>query len=146
MSDTLTNLLYHIVFGTRDRRRVLTPELRDDLYPYIGGIVKGEGGRLVRIGGTRDHVHLLALFPPTVTLSDMMRRIKGNSSKRFGDYPYFAWQSGYAAFSVSESSVEDVTQYIDRQEQHPRRMGFEEEFLKLLDRHGVDYDKRYLWD
>ncbi|MFO7957626.1 MAG: IS200/IS605 family transposase [Candidatus Brocadiia bacterium] len=145
MADTLTNLLYHVVFGTRERRRVLTPELRDDLFSYIGGIIRGEGGRLLEVGGTRDHVHLLVSFPPTVAVSDMMRKVKGNSSRRFSEYPCFAWQNGYAAFSVSESAADSVAQYIDRQEHHHRGMGFDEEFVRLLDRHGIDYDERYLW-
>ena len=146
MPSSLTNLLYHAVFSTKERRAIITTDLRDGLYPYIGGIVRSEGGRLLAIGGTANHVHLLATFPPTVSVSEMMQRIKGNSSRWAGAGGTFGWQRGYAAFSVSESVAEAVRSYIEGQEEHHRSQTFEAEYLALLRKHGVVFDERYVWD
>ncbi len=146
MPSSLTNLLYHIVFSTKDRRGSLTPPLRDALHPYVGGIVRGEGGRLLTIGGTANHVHLLTAFPPTVTVSEMLRLVKGSSSHWAPSHEHFAWQRGYAAFSVSESVVPSVRSYIERQREHHREHTFEEEYTALLRKHGIAFDERYLWD
>ena len=116
MASTLTNLLYHVVFSTKDRQSLLGSDLREDLYAYIGGVVRGERGRLLEIGGRPDHVHLLARFSPAVSLSHMLQRIKGNSSRWVNDgrrvRGRFAWQRGYAAFTVSESAANGVAEYI----------------------------------
>lgn len=104
--------------------------------------------RNLEIGGVEDHVHLLAKFKASVSVSDMLRLIKANSSKWANERMdgEFAWQEGYAAFSVSESQVVPVRRYIRNQVQHHRRQSYQEEFVALLERHGVDYDPRYLWD
>jgi len=150
MGSTLTNLLYHIVFSTKLRQALLTPELRAELYPYIGGVIRGEKGTLIKIGGTQDHVHLLAVFHPSISVSDMLRRIKANSSKWVNDQQkmrmHFSWQRGYGAFSVSESAVNGVSGYIDGQEAHHKKMSFQDEFLLLLKKHNIPYDERYIWD
>jgi putative transposase len=150
MGGTLTNLLYHIVFSTKLRQPLLSSEIRTELYPYIGGVIRGEKGRLIKIGGTQDHIHLLVLFPPSISVSDMLRRIKANSSKWVNDqqkmHLQFSWQRGYGAFSVSESAVNKLSAYIDRQETHHKRMSFQDEFLLLLKKHNVPHDERYIWD
>jgi putative transposase len=150
MAGTYTNLLYHIVFSTKSRIPLITNELRPDLYAYIGGIIRGEGGTLLEIGGMPDHVHLLTKFKPTVSLSDMLRQIKANSSLWANEHKMkarkFGWQDGYAAFSVSESQVVSVRDHIRTQEEHHRRQSYQDEFRALLDRHAVEYDERYLWD
>ena len=150
MAGTYTNLLYHLVFSTQDRLPLVSRELQPDLYAYIGGIVRGEGGTLLEIGGMPDHVHLLAKFKPTVSIADMLRQIKTNSSKWVTEeklkWRKFGWQDGYGAFSVSESQIGTVRQYIQQQEQHHRGRSYQDEFRELLERHGIDYDERYLWD
>lgn len=107
MAGTYTNLLYHLVFSTKQRLSLITKELQPDLYSYIGGIIRGEGGTLLEIGGMPDHVHLLAKFKPTGSISDMLKVIKAGSSKWINEEQFkmrkFGWQDGYAAFTVSES-------------------------------------------
>ena len=150
MASTLTNLVYHMVFSTKNRHSLIHDELEDDLYPYLGGIVRGEKGRLLEVGGIADHVHLLAVLPPSISVSEMLQRIKGNSSRWVNaegrSRGRFARQTGYGAFTVSESAVPDVKAYIQGQEDHHRQMTFKEEFILLLKKHNVDYDERYIWD
>jgi len=107
MPSTYTNLLYHIVFSTKDRRPFLNPKLREELFPYITGIVSDSGGMMLEIGGVEDHVHMLVRLPADLAVSDALRLIKSNSSKWAGGRPdlvrAFAWQTGYSAFTVSKS-------------------------------------------
>jgi putative transposase len=150
MAGTYTNLLYHVVFSTKGRFPLVTCELQPELYAYVGGIVRGEGGVLIEIGGMADHVHLLAKFKPTGAVAEMLRLVKGNSSKWVNEEKFkarkFGWQDGYGAFSVSESQVDAVREYIRTQEAHHRGLSFQDEFRALLDRHGIECDERYLWD
>jgi REP element-mobilizing transposase RayT len=150
MAGTYTNLLYHLVFSTKGRFPLVTRELQPELYAYVGGVVRGEGGVLIEIGGMPDHVHLLAKFKPTASVSEMLRLVKGSSSKWVNEEKLkarkFGWQDGYGAFSVSESQVEAVREYIRTQEAHHGALSYQDEFLALLDRHGIEYDERYLWD
>lgn len=141
MAGTYTNLLYHLVFSTKGRYPLIGSDFKDDLYAYIGGIIRGEGGIVLEIGGMPDHVHLLAKFKPVVSVSEMLMRIKANSSGWVNEervrFRKFGWQDGYAAFSVSESQVELVRHYIQSQEAHHRGQSYQDEFRALLDRHGV---------
>jgi REP element-mobilizing transposase RayT len=149
MPNTYTNLLYHIVFSTKDRKPLITVDLQEELYKYIGGLIRAEGGVQLEIGGVADHIHILAKFKPAIAVADMLNKIKANSSKWAHEKKHrfeFGWQLGYAAFTVSESQVEHVCQYIRNQEEHHRRQSYQEEFVALLERHGVEYDPRYLWD
>jgi putative transposase len=150
MPSTYTNLLYHIVFSTKDRIPLITDNLQEEVYKYIGGIIRNEGGIQLEVGGTSDHIHILAKLKPAVSVSEMLNRIKSNSSKWANEEKMqlrkFGWQEGYAAFSVSESQVPTVKQYIRGQKEHHRKQSFQEEFVALLERHGIEYDPRYLWD
>jgi REP element-mobilizing transposase RayT len=151
MSSTLSNLTYHIVFSTKYREPLITPQLREVLYPYIGGVVRNKGGALIRIGGVADHLHLVAKLRPDIALSDMVRVVKANSSKwvneqESGSGGRFAWQAGYGAFSVSPSQLAALTVYVERQEEHHRVRPFQEEYVAILQKHGVEYDERYLFD
>ena len=150
MAGTYTNLLYHLVFSTKERIPLIGHELQPDLYAYLGGIIRGEGGILLEVGGMSDHVHLLTKFKPTVSISEMLRQVKANSSKWVNEEKFklrkFAWQDGYAAFSVSESQVGAVRRYIQTQEAHHRGQSYQDEFRALLERHGIEYEERYLWD
>ena len=149
MSSTLTNVLVHVVFSTKYRAPVLSEEVRAHLHAYIGGIINGEGGTPVAIGGTADHVHVLMKIAPRTALADMMRKIKGSSSKWMNEQAWlvgaFAWQRGYAAFSVSRSMSAHVIRYIDGQVEHHRVSPFKEELVTLLEKHGVEYDVQYLF-
>lgn len=150
MANTYTNLLYHIVFSTKNRRPLIREDMREDLYSYIGGIVRGERGTLLEIGDMPDHLHILTSFKADTAVATMLRRIKANSSgwvnKRPGSRTRFAWQTGYAAFTVSQSQVVKVRRYIQNQPRHHRRKTFKEEFIELLRKHNVDFDEQYLWD
>ncbi len=148
--STFTNLLFHIIYSTKYRKPTIRPDWQDDLYGYIGGIVRGQQGTLLKIGGVEDHVHLLAKLSPTVAISDVLRKIKSNSSKWINERPdvsrKFEWQSGYAAFSVSESQMPSVSEYIANQAEHHRKKTFEEEFLDILKKHNIDFDVRYVFE
>jgi REP element-mobilizing transposase RayT len=149
MSSTLTNLLYHVVFSTKNREPIITAPIRADLISYMGGIVRGEGGVLLEIGGMPDHVHLVVRFKAEPSVATMVKIVKSKSSKWLNEQPKrpgrFEWQRGYAAFTISVSQLESVRTYVRNQEQHHRRKTFQEELRLLLEKHGVEYDERYLW-
>jgi len=149
MSQTLTNLLYHVVFSTKNRENIIFDELREELYPYIGGIIKNEKGCLLSVGGTNDHIHLLIKLSPVNTVSYILQQIKGSSSKWIHEKHQnrlFSWQRGYGAFTVSESNLSNVIKYIKNQHEHHNKLTFREEYLKLLKKHNIKYDEKYLWD
>lgn len=149
MASTLTNLIIHVVFSTKERARFLTEEVRPKAIAYIIGILRGEGAQPIQQGGVADHLHLLAKLPATVSLSDMMQRVKGKSSYWINEQGWlsqpFSWQRGYAAFSVSQSQLSRVAKYIAEQDQHHHKTSFQEELISLLVKHKVDYDEKYLW-
>jgi REP element-mobilizing transposase RayT len=150
MAGTFTNLVHHLVFSTKNRIPLISARLEKDLYAYIAGIIRGEGGQLLEIGGMPDHIHILARMGPTRSVSETLKRIKANSSKWINQdtarVRKFGWQDGYAAFSVSQSQVVSVRRYIREQKQHHGRKSFQDEFRALLEKHGIEYDDRYLWD
>jgi putative transposase len=128
MPQSYTNLLYHIVFSTKDRRPLITTDVKDRLYEYIGGTVRGLGGLLLAINGIEDHVHILARLRADRSVSDALRDLKANASGWMHDvFPEvndFSWQRGYGAFTVSASQVEKVRRYIANQEEHHRKQDF----------------------
>ena len=148
--STFTNLLFHIIYSTKYRKPTIHTEWQDDLYGYIGGIVRDQKGKLLKIGGVEDHVHLLAKLGPTNAISDVLRKIKSNSSKWINERSdvsrKFEWQSGYAAFSVSESQLPAVSEYIANQAEHHRKKTFEEELLAILKKHNIEFDMRYVFE
>ena len=150
MPTTYTNLLYHIVFSTKSRAPLIADEWKEEMYRYIGGIIRAEGGVPIEIGGINDHVHILAKLKPTVSVPELLNKIKSNSSKWASDHKMkmrkFGWQEGYAAFSVNESQVPRLVAYIRNQAEHHRKQTFQEELIEFLERHGVEYDPKYLWD
>lgn len=149
MAHTYASLLFHCVFSTKDRRPVLCPELRDRLWPYLGGIARENRMKLLNVGGTSDHVHLLLSLSTTMAIAKALQLIKGGTSQwvsdTFPDHRDFAWQEGYGAFTISISHVDDTIAYIARQEEHHRKKTFQEEYLEFLKKHGIEYDERYLW-
>ena len=150
MPHTYANLLVHVIFGTKDRRPTIAAELRPRLFAYMGGVVREVGGTPAIINGTDDHAHLLIGLPVTRAVADVLRVVKANSSRwaheAFPAVRDFAWQSGYGAFSVSQSNADAVHAYIAEQEEHHKRVSFQEEYVAFLKRHGIAYDERYVWD
>lgn len=148
--STFTNLLFYIVYSTKYRKPLIRPEWQDDLYGFIGGIIREQKGTLIKAGGVEDHVHLLAKLSPTIAIADVLRLIKANSSKWVNDQLdiryKFEWQEGYGAFSVSESQVPAVINYIANQAEQHRIRTFEEEFIEILKKHNIDYEPRYVFE
>ena len=148
MPQSYTNLLYHIIFSTKDRRPLITDLYQPRLYDYIGGTIRGLGGISLELNGTEDHVHLLTKLPPDKALSDVLRDLKANASgwmhDVFPDLKDFSWQRGYGAFTVSHSLVEEVRGYIARQKAHHQRISFRDEFIQFLKANGIEYNVRYL--
>ena len=148
MGDSYTNLLYHIVFSTKDRRPLITPDYEVRLYDYIGGTIRDLGGISLALNGTEDHVHLLTKLRPDRALSDVLRKLKANASgwmhRVFPRLENFTWQRGYGAFTVSQSNVREVSEYIARQKQHHRKISFRDEFVRFLIANEIKFDERYL--
>jgi REP element-mobilizing transposase RayT len=140
---------FHCVFSTKERRPFIIPELRERLWPFLGGIARQNKMKAIVIGGVADHVHILLSLSATMNISTAMQLIKGGSSKwiheTFPNQRLFAWQEEYGAFSVSVSQLPKTIEYIGGQETHHRKITFQEEFLALLKKHRVEYDERYLW-
>jgi REP element-mobilizing transposase RayT len=140
---------FHCVFSTKERRQLITPALRERLWPFLGGIARQNKMKAIEIGGVEDHVHILLSLPSTMAISKTLQLIKGGSSKwvheTFPELRQFAWQEEYGAFSVSVSQLDKTIGYIKGQEAHHRKMTFQEEFLVLLKKHRIEYDERYLW-
>lgn len=150
MPGTFSQILFHIIFSTKEREPWITPDVAVRLYAYIGGIVRAERGSLYAIGGVEDHVHLYLRWRPDGDVSDLLRTVKARSSKWVhGTIPAlgaFAWQEGYSVFSVSKSQEESVKRYIAGQREHHAKEDFKSELLRILGAHGVEYDPRYVFD
>jgi len=147
MSHTYTKVAVHALFATKGRQPWLTSALRTDLFAYMAGIIKRLGARPIIVGGYSEHVHLLFVLPARLPLADLMEKLKANSSRWLHQQTRtsrgFAWQTGYAAFSVSQSNLERVRRYVAAQEQHHRKMTYREEVLTLLRKHGIEPDPRF---
>lgn len=139
----------HCVFSTKERRKLITPEVQSRLWPFVGGIARENQMKALAVGGVEDHVHLLLSLPATLPVAKALQLIKGGSSKwvheTFPDVRTFAWQEGYGAFSVSVSHVPDTIAYIKGQAEHHRKQTFEDEFRAFLRKHGIEFDERYVW-
>ena len=151
MPQSLSVVYVHLVFSTKDRRPYLRDtRLRESLHAYLGEISKRLGCPPILVGGAEDHVHVLARLSRTITQAEWVKELKRASTgwlqAQSRDGQDFQWQGGYAAFSVSQPNVEQVIQYIANQEEHHRRMSFQDELLALLRKHKVAWDERYLWD
>jgi len=150
MAHTFSQILLHVVFGTSGRRNLIAEAFRERMYEYMGGVAKNEFGAAYRIGGTANHVHALIGLRTNVSVADAVAKLKSHSSgwlhKTFPTAADFAWQGGYAAFSVSTSKRPEVIEYIDNQMVHHNGRTFEEEFRALLDAHGIEYDAAHFLD
>jgi REP element-mobilizing transposase RayT len=149
MAHTFTNLLTHVIFSTQGRQPFLSQNLSPDLLAYMGGIVRRLHGKMIESNARPDHVHCLLSLPATLSVAEALRVLKANSSlwvHEIRHRPTFAWQTGYGAFSVSQSNLPAVVKYIRNQDQHHRKVTFQEEFITFLKRHGISYDPQYLWE
>ena len=151
MPQSLSKILIHTIFSTKNRKPYLRDtEFRRQLHSYLAGTAKSLGCQPIRIGGVSDHVHLLTSLSRPLSIAEFVKEIKRVSTgwiqQRRQTYRNFRWQSGYAAFSVSESKVAEVVRYIDKQEEHHRTVTFQQEFRELLRRHGVEFNERFVWD
>jgi REP element-mobilizing transposase RayT len=144
-------LLYHVVFSTKERRPLLKNEaFRDHVWRYMAGVARNLEGHALRVGGYIDHAHLLLRIPAKKAVSDFVRQLKSSTSRHINEdssgIQRFYWQDGYGAFTVSHSQADAVVTYIDHQMEHHRTRDFQEEFLKMLEDHEVEYDPRYIWE
>ena len=147
MPSTHLSLHYHIIFSTKERRRMIADTWRNELHAYIGGIIKNMNAIPEAIGGPGDHAHVLVGLKATQTLAEVVRQMKRGSSEWIHQHGVrkFAWQEGHAALTVSPSQLVKVKQYITNQVEHHRNRTFEEEYVWLLRLSGVEFDERYLW-
>jgi putative transposase len=148
VAQTLGNIVVHLIFSTKQRKPLIAPDIRSDLFAYLGGIVREIRDTALIVNGTCDHVHMLIRIRPANSIAEIARIVKTNSSGwiRKKGHKDFGWQAGYGVFSVSESSIPAVTQYIAAQEEHHKKHSFQEEFVAFLKKNKVAYDERYIWD
>ena len=151
MPQSLAKILIHVVFSTKERRPLLRDQaLREELHRYLGGILVNHGCPPLIIGGVEDHVHILATLGRTITAADMVKEVKRGSSlwlkTKSPDLHGFAWQNGYGIFSIGSSQIDAVRQYIAGQEEHHRKISFQDEFRELLRKYAMEFDERYVWD
>jgi len=148
MPQSYSNLIYHIVFSTKNREPLIVDAVKSRLYDYVGGTIRKQGGIALAINGMADHVHLLAKLRPDKAVSDVLRDLKANPSgwmhEVFPELKDFSWQNGYGAFTVSPSQIEKVRAYIANQELHHAKRSFREEFVALLKANEVEFDEKYL--
>ena len=139
----------HCIFSTRQRRELISSDLQPGLWAYMGGIARENGMKALGIGGTRNHCHILLSLPAAVSIAKAMQLIKGGASRwvreTFADQAPFAWQEGYGAFSVSQSTLQATLEYIRNQEEHHRKRTFEQEYLEFPRRYGIEYDERFVF-
>ncbi len=150
MPQSLSAVYIHLIFSTKERYPYLRDQtLQADLHTYLGRVSKELDCPPIRVGGVEDHVHLLARFGRTITQAEWVKELKRVSNiwlKTESGLSEFQWQAGYADFSVSASNLERVKKYIENQQNHHRRMGFQDEVRKLLTKHSIEWDERYIWD
>jgi putative transposase len=149
MANTYSSLHYHLVFSTKNRVPYFTHDIEQRVWAYIGGVARKHKMTALQVGGFDDHIHALVMAPPILSPSQIAQCLKGDSSKwiheTFPELRDFAWQEGYGAFTVSKSNLESVVSYIQKQREHHRQRSFQEEYLDFLQKHGIEYDERYVW-
>lgn len=150
MPQSLSSILVHLVFSTKNREPFLRPTIEVELHPYLATIFGALRSPSLAIDGTRDHIHVLFALGRTMAVADIVEEVKTSSSKwlktKDRELRNFHWQKGYGAFSIGQSQVEVVKRYIRNQKEHHRRVTFQDEYREFLKRYGVDYDERYVWD
>lgn len=134
----------HVVFATKERKPLITPEIAERLWPYLGGIARENKMKALKVGGVEDHIHILLSIPSTIAISKGVQLIKGNSSKwiheTFDQAKSFSWQEGYGAFSIGVSGIPDTIAYIENQAVHHHKKSFRDELESILRKHGMEYE------
>lgn len=148
MPQSLSQVYVHYVFSTKHRLPLITPKIQGELHKYIIGTTSNLGSFVIAIYANPDHVHLLCSLPRTISIAELISKIKSSSSKflKTKGVASFAWQGGYGAFSVSASKLESVKDYILNQEMHHQKKTFQEEYRTFLEEYNVEYDEKYVWD
>lgn len=150
MANTYTQLYFHIVFAVKGRNNFISENWKDELYKYISGIIANKDQKLMIVNGVPNHIHLLIGTKPNCNLSDLIRDIKANSSKWINEKKFtnfhFEWQTGFGAFTVSQSGVPKAIEYIKNQEEHHRKKTFKEEYVEFLKAYQIDFKDEYLFD
>jgi putative transposase len=149
MPQSLSKVLVHLIFSTKHREPWIRLEMRPRLHAYLVGILDHLKSSSLQTGGVADHVHILCSLGRTISQAELVEEVKKSSSKWMkadGGVPGFSWQAGYGAFSIGQSQTDTVIRYIQNQEKHHRKVTFQEEFRKFLERYKVAYDERYVWD
>ncbi len=149
MAQSLSKLFVHIVFHTKHNKKFIISDIKNEVYAYMGAIIKDNDSIPIIINGVEDHVHILCVMSKNIALSKLVELVKKNSSRwiktKGNYYRNFGWQNGYAAFSVSPSEHDEVKNYIVGQETHHKKVTFKEEYIELLKQHGIEYKEDYLW-
>ena len=149
MANTYTSLHYHLNFSTKNRERLISQEIEQRIWEYLGGIARQNDMKALQIGGFEDHVHLVVGMRATLAVSKALQLLKGWSCKwihdTFPNLAHFGWQDGYGAFTVSRSQVPELVNYVAHQREHHRTRTFQEEYRTFLQKHGIEYDERYVW-
>jgi REP element-mobilizing transposase RayT len=150
MPQSLVKIYVHLTFSTKNRQPIIDPKIESELFPYMAKIFRENDSPSLTINGIEDHVHCLFLLSKKIPICDVVEEVKKSSSKwiktKGVEYKNFYWQHGYGAFSVSQSGIEAVKNYIARQKIHHRKKTFKAEFVELLKKYEIDYDERYVWD
>ncbi len=150
MAQSLSNVLLHLVFSTKNRHPWIDPGIESELFRYLAGICREQNCPSHAIGASDDHIHIACSLARTMPISKLLEEIKTSSSKwiktRGKQYEGFAWQNGYGAFSIGQSQLSDLRTYISNQRQHHQRISFQDEFRSLLAKYHVEFDERYVWD
>ena len=150
MPQSLSLVIVHVIFSTKERRPFLDPETRPKLHAYLATVARNAGCEASRVGGVADHVHLAIRLSRTVTIAELVETLKTTSSKwlktQSPALTAFSWQRGYGCFSVGPSDLDPLKAYIDSQEEHHKKWTFQEEFRMFLKKYGVEYDEAYVWD
>jgi putative transposase len=150
MPGTFSQIYIQVVFAVKGRENLIIKEWKEDLHKYIAGIIKGKGQKSIIVNGMPDHIHAFIGLRPAMSISDLVRDIKNNSSNFINDNKFvkgkFSWQEGYGAFSYSHSHIENVYQYILNQEEHHKKKTFKDEYIDFLTKFNVDHDEKYLFD
>ena len=150
MTGTYSQLYIQIVFAVKGRENLINNLWKDELHKYISGIIKGKNQKSIIINGMPDHIHAFVGLRPSMSISDLVRDIKNNSSNFINEKKFvkgkFSWQEGFGAFSYSHSDIEKVYQYILNQEQHHKKINFKNEYLELLKKFEIEFDEKYLFE
>ena len=149
MAQSLSKVLLHIIFSTKNREKLIPESLELELHTYIASICRAHGSEAYRVGGTSNHIHIACLLPRNLLISKLLEEIKKSSSlwikKKDNELKNFSWQAGYGVFSVSQSHLSMLIKYIENQHKHHEKKSFKDEYLELLEKYNVEYDDQYLW-